>query len=203
MILAIDTSTPSCTTALFGGGGEIYARRDDLIGRGHAEHLMPMLQEMVAGHIPTRILVGIGPGSFTGLRIGIAAAHGLAIGWDVPLNGFSSLALLAAGADGEGPIGIAIAGGHGELFVQQFRRGPITECGPVENLSPLAAAGRIDAPMVVGSGAAALVEQRGHGEAIDLLPQAAHVLRIPVALRSLAPSPVYARPPDAKVKAAA
>lgn len=203
MILALDTSTPVCTAALIGPGGEVVARRDDLIGRGHAEHLAPMLQELVAGHVPTAILVGVGPGSFTGLRIGLAAAHGLAIGWDVPLHGFNSLALIAAGAPGDGPVAVAVSGGHGELFVQRFRRFPIRAEGPVMNLPPAEAAAAVDAPLVVGSGAAALVAARESGEAIDLLPSAANAMTLPHVLRALAPSPVYARAPDAKPKAAA
>ena len=116
MILTIDTSTPACTAALIGPDGTVHAQRDEIIGRGHAERLVPLIAEMIEGHVPTRIIVGTGPGSFTGLRIGIAAAHGLAIGWEVPLAGMSSLALVAAGAPGEGPVAVAVAGGHGELF---------------------------------------------------------------------------------------
>ena len=202
MILAIDTSTPACTVALIGPGGEIAARRDEVIGRGHAERLVPLIAELVAGRVPSRIIVGIGPGSFTGLRIGIAAAHGLAIGWDVPLAGMSSLALTAAGAPGDGPLAVAIAGGHGELFVQQFERPPLKAIGEPASMTPAAAARAIGALLAVGSGAAALVAARGHGEAIDLLPSAANAWLLPEALRALPASPAYARAPDAKAKAA-
>ena len=98
MILALDTSTAACTAALMERDGTIIASRDEQIGRGHAERLVPMIEEMLGGHVPARILVGVGPGSFTGLRVGIAAAHGLAIGWSVPMSGMNSLALLAASA---------------------------------------------------------------------------------------------------------
>ena len=69
-----------------GADGTIVASRDEVIGRGHAERLVPMIEEMLDGHVPARILVGVGPGSFTGLRVGIAAAHGMAIGWSIPLS---------------------------------------------------------------------------------------------------------------------
>lgn len=203
MILALDTSTPACTAALIGGDGTVHARRDEVIGRGHAEHLAPMIADMLDGHVPTQILVGVGPGSFTGLRIGIAAAHGLAIGWDVPIHGMNSLALLAAGAPGDGRVAVAVSGGHGELFVQSFDRPKLKPVGEVANLPPAEAAQAVDSALVVGSGAAALVAARGHGEARDLLPSAASALRLPPAQRTLPPRPVYARPPDAKPKQAA
>ena len=175
-----------------------------MIERGHAERLVPMIAELLDGHVPTRLLVGVGPGSFTGLRVGIAAAHGLAIGWSVPLAGFNSLALLAASAppgDGrpdDGRIAAAVTGGHGELFVQSFDRKTWTATGPVLTLSPAAAAARIDAPLVVGSGAEALVAARGSGEAMPLLPSAAHVLALPELLRMLECKPIYGRAPDAQ-----
>ena len=203
MILALDTSTPACTAALIAADGNVIAARDERIGRGHVERLMPLIADMLEGHVPSHILVGVGPGSFTGLRIGIAAAHGLAIGWDVPVHGFSSLALLAAGAPGDAPVAAAMAGGHGELFVQQFRRGHFKATSELMNLPPQAAAGVIDAPLVVGSGAAALVEARGSGEAMALDPSAANVLKLPPRLRSLEPRPIYARAPDARPLAAA
>lgn len=203
MILALDTATPACTAALIAADGTLIARRDELIGRGHAEHLMPLIAEMLDGHVPSHILVGVGPGSFTGVRIGIAAAHGLAIGWDVPLRGLSTLALIASGAPGDGRIAVALSGGHGELFVQEYDRPRLKPLGDVRSLAPAAAAQAISAPLVAGTGAAALVTARGHGEALELAPSAANALALPPALRSLAPSPVYARPPDARPKAAA
>ena len=202
MILALDTSTPACTAALFAADGSLFARADQIIGRGHAEFLAPMIADMLGGHVPAAILVGIGPGSFTGLRIGIACAHGLAVGWDIPIHGFVSLALIAAGAPGDGPVAVAVSGGHGEIFVAQYDRPKLKPIGAAANLTPAAAAGLISAPLVVGSGASALVAARGSGEAIELLPTAADALILPVALRSLPPSPLYARAPDARPVAA-
>lgn len=199
MILALDTSTAACTAALLERDGTIVASRDESIGRGHAERLVPMIEEMLGGHVPSKILVGVGPGSFTGLRVGISAAHGMAIGWSVPLTGMNSLALLAASAPpGEGKIAAALAGGHGELFVQTFNRKKLTATGPILNLAPAAAAAKVDAPLVVGSGAEALVEARRSGEALPLFPTASRALALPELLRMLECKPIYARAPDAR-----
>jgi tRNA threonylcarbamoyladenosine biosynthesis protein TsaB len=203
LILALDTSTAACTAALLLPDGTVVASRDEVIGRGHAERLVPMIEEMLDGHVPSRLMVGVGPGSFTGLRVGIAAAHGMAIGWSVPLSGMNSLALLAAAAPpGEGKVAAAMAGGHGELFVQTFNRKKLTATGPILNLSPTAAAVKVDAPLVVGSGAEALVEARRSGEALPLLPTASRALKLPELLRMLECKPIYARAPDARPKAA-
>ena len=202
MYLAFDASTSACTAALIQADGTLIAKADEVIGRGHAERLAPMIAELVGGHVPTRILVGVGPGSFTGTRVAIAAAHGLALGWNVPLCGFDSLALLAAGAPGDGPVAVAIQGGHGELFIRRFSRQPLTPLAPTDSLRPEAAARVVREPLVVGNGATDLVGARRSGDALDLLPSAANVLRLPEALRSLDPKPAYGRAPDAKPKAA-
>ena len=89
MILAIDTSTAACTAALFDEAGQCLDSRDEVIGRGHSERLVPMLDEILRGRNAQRILVGVGPGSFTGIRVGIAAAQGLAIAWNCKLAGMS------------------------------------------------------------------------------------------------------------------
>ena len=203
MILAFDTSSAACTVALFDDAGECIASRDEVIGRGHAERLVPMIADVMAGRRADRILVGVGPGSFTGIRVAIAAAHGLAIGWKADLKGLSSLALIAAATKADGAVAAAVAGGHGELFVQQFDGACLESSSELVNLPPAEAAAATSAPLVVGSGAAQLVKARGWGEAREQWPSAANVLRLAESQRSLAARPVYARAPDARVPEAA
>jgi tRNA threonylcarbamoyl adenosine modification protein YeaZ len=203
MILAFDTSSAACTAALFDSSGECVARADEVIGRGHAERLVPMIAELLDGRSASQILVGVGPGSFTGIRVAIAAAHGLAIGWNANLQGMSSLALLVASAAGAGEVAAAVTGGHGELFVQQFDASTGQPTSPLVNAVPSKAASLTTAHLVVGSGSEALVDARGWGEARDLLPSAANAVRLSDALRGLPPKPVYARAPDARVPEAA
>jgi tRNA threonylcarbamoyladenosine biosynthesis protein TsaB len=202
MLLAFDTSSAACTAALF-EGDRCVARKDELIGRGHSERLVPMIAELLDGRSASHILVGVGPGSFTGIRVAIAAAHGLAIGWNAELLGMSSLALLAAGANSDGDIAAAVLGGHGELFVQQFDGMTAEPTSELRNLVPAEAARLATARLVVGSGGEQLVKARGSGEARAAWPSAADALKLPHALRSLPAKPVYARAPDARVKEAA
>jgi len=201
MILAFDTSSAACTAALFDGSGACVARVDERIGRGHSERLVPMIAELLDGRAATSILVGVGPGSFTGVRVGVSAAHGLAIGWGAELLGMSSLALVAAGAPA-GELAVAIAGGHGELFVQQFDAA-LQPTSELRNLAPAEAAAATAASLVIGSGARQLVEARGWGEAREAWPSAADALKLPEDLRTLPARPVYARAPDARAKEAA
>src|SRR3954464_1811907 len=124
MLLIIDSATAACSAALIGPDGEIIDQRHEIVRRGHAERLLLMVAGLPGGRVPTSILVDCGPGSFTGVRVGLAAAHGLAIGWKVPLAGYSSLAAVAA-ASGEADMAVALVGGHGELFVQNYGGDPI------------------------------------------------------------------------------
>ena len=203
VILAFDTSSAACTAALFDGDGACVAQRDEMIGRGHAERLVPMIGELLDGRKAERILVGLGPGSFTGIRVAIAAAHGLAIGWSAELFGMSSLALLATGAAREGEVAAAVIGGHGELFVQQFDAMTAAPTTDLRNLVPTEAARFATAELVAGSGASQLVKARGWGEVREAWPSAASALKLPERLRTLAAKPVYARAPDARVPEAA
>ena len=203
VILAFDTSSSACTAALFDGEGRCLGARDELIGRGHAERLVPMIAELLGGRSASQILVGVGPGSFTGIRVAIAAAHGLAIGWGAGLAGMSSLALLALNGGSDGEIAVAVSGGHGELFVQQFDGATGEATSELRNLLPADAARFASTPVVAGSGAARLVEARGWGEAREAWPTASRALALPEQLRTLAPKPLYARAPDARAREAA
>jgi tRNA threonylcarbamoyladenosine biosynthesis protein TsaB len=195
--LVIDSATAICSVALVGADGALIDERHERLGRGHAERLVPMIAGLLGNRRPDRILVDCGPGSFTGVRVGLAAARGLALGWGVEVDGYSSLALLAAMAR-ERSVGVALLGGHGELFVQSFAGDPIAPTDALQSLAPRGAAEAIRAPLVVGSGAEALVSARGFGRALALDPRAAETPRLPSALRSLPPRPIFGRAPDAK-----
>lgn len=203
MLLAFDTSSAACTAALFDQSGTCIASADENIGRGHAERLVPMISELLGSRRASHILVGVGPGSFTGIRVAIAAAHGLAIGWGAELAGMSSLALLAARAADSGEVAAAVTGGHGELFVQQFTGRTLEPIAAVASASPSNAARLISAELVVGSGARQLVEARGWGDARESLASATDALRLPPSLRTFPAKPIYARAPDARIPEAA
>jgi tRNA threonylcarbamoyl adenosine modification protein YeaZ len=197
MLLVIESATAACSAALIEAGGVLVDERHERVGRGHAERLVPMIAELLDGRRPASILVDCGPGSFTGVRVGLAAAHGLAIGWRVPLAGFSSLALLAA-ESGELEVAAAVQGGHGELFVQSFGGDPLAPLDDLRSLTPEAAARFVAADLVIGSGAEALVLARGRGRSVDRLPRAADARLLPDSLRSLPARPIYGRAPDAR-----
>ena len=197
MQLVIDCATAACSAALIGPDGALIEERHELVGRGHAERLLPMLADLLGGRTPASILVDCGPGSFTGVRVGLAAAHGLAIGWRIPVAGYSSLALIAA-ASAEPEVAVALAGGHGELFVQSYGGDPLAPLDELRSLTPGAAAALVRSGPVVGTGAEALVAARGFGRWADALARAADARLLPGPLRDLPPKPIYGRAPDAK-----
>ena len=197
--LAIETATAACSVALFEGAA-LLAHDHRELGRGHAELLVPMIATLPDKGRAARILVSLGPGSFTGVRIGIAAARALGIAWGAPVLGYPTMALVAAMARaqaGAQAVAVAMAGGHGEVFCQQFD----AEGAPTAALAslPLAAAcAALDADLVVGSQATLLVDLRGHGSALPLLPDAREVQLLEAACYSSDLRPIYGRPPDAR-----
>ena len=112
-LLAIDTATRQATLALGDGDGRLVAGRDWPAGHTHAETLLPALQELlsdagIGATALTGIVVGTGPGGFTGLRVGLATAKTLAHGLRVPIVGVATGEALAAAALGAGRGGVAV-----------------------------------------------------------------------------------------------
>lgn len=199
LTLAIDSATEACSVALL-EDGRLIAGDFRMLGRGHAEHLVPMIANLPGKGRAPRIAVALGPGSFTGVRVGLAAARALALAWRAELVGYPTLALVAAMArrGGAEPVAAAMTGGHGEWFVQGFAADG-QPARPLASLRPDEAAAQTPERLVAGSQAAALVAARGRGEALPLWPDArelgllgnGHFL--PDAL------PLYGRAPDARL----
>jgi tRNA threonylcarbamoyladenosine biosynthesis protein TsaB len=208
VILGLDTATASTAVGLWAPGGPEIERRDDppLGARpAHAGRLLLLVEEVLAAAATDwdaveRIAVGVGPGSFTGLRIGIATARGLAQARDLPLVGVSSLAALAAGADAALAV---IDARRGEVFAAAPER-----FGPVA-LKPEELAARIEPGwLTVGDGAVRFREPLERAGAVipaDDAPQhrvsALQICRLgatgePADRDALLPD--YRREPDAK-----
>jgi tRNA threonylcarbamoyladenosine biosynthesis protein TsaB len=194
--LAIETGGNACSIALLDGDA-ILAERHENVGRGHAERLISWISELSGGGRADRIIVGCGPGSFTGVRIGIAAARALGLGWAVPVSGVSSLALLAAECPSEDFI-VAVEGGHGELLVQHYRRNPLRAEGEFASLDPQSAGERLLSDIVVGSGAARLITARGYGTCFTAEARASNVRLLAPEHITVSANPLYSRAPDAK-----
>ena len=195
--LVIETATAACSVALI-EQGRVIAASHEVVGRGHAERLVPMIAELPDGGRADAVLVDVGPGSFTGIRVGIAAARGLGLGWGVPVTGYSSLSLIAATAFADDPaldrLAVVLEGGHGEVFMQPFAADPFAAAADLASLTPIDALARLDGAIAVGNGVRFL-DMPG---AIDTLPQAAQALLLPHTFTTLPPRPIYGRAPDAK-----
>lgn len=196
--LVIETATAACSVALI-EDGVVIARDHVVVGRGHAERLVPMIAGLPGHGRADAILVDCGPGSFTGVRVGLAAARGLGIGWGVPVHGYSSLASIAAAALAEQPGDAIVAvldGGHGEVFQQGFD-GALIADGPAISRKPDDAVAALQGRRVVGQGLARLRTIDPALPACDRLPDAADAILLSAEQRGLPPGPLYGRAPDA------
>lgn len=189
---------------------------------GQAERLMPMIatvmqQAGLAFSGLHRIAVTRGPGSFTGVRVGVAAARGLALATSLPIVAATSLSVMAAraermlGARPQPVIAVAVDARRGGLYLQLFKARTGDELSPAEVLSPQEAAQRTaDHDVVaVGSGAeilarAAAAEGTGRIETrlMTLQPHAGDLVLLAPRLEPVVPmTPLYLRAPDAKPQA--
>lgn len=204
--LIIETATAACSVALVEAGSVIAAAHQE-VGRGHAERLLPMIAELPGGGRAESILVDCGPGSFTGVRVGLAAARGLALGWGSAISGYSSLPLIAAATFAENAdlaaLAVVIEGGHGEVFMQLFDTSPLAPTGSIASLRPEAALALLGARRGIGNGVHHLAAIDAGADLHAALPDARRIVVLPPALRTLPPSPIYGRAPDAKPMPAA
>ncbi|WP_026479182.1 tRNA (adenosine(37)-N6)-threonylcarbamoyltransferase complex dimerization subunit type 1 TsaB [Ahrensia sp. 13_GOM-1096m] len=211
-ILAIDTSAHICAACLYDPQSQkILAQKSEDLGRGHAERLLSLIDECFtqAGLTPsdlTKIAVSVGPGSFTGIRVGVAAARGLALAIDVPVVGVSTFKSIAydyveGGASGD--FAVLIKGGRSQIFAQKFvasgaedeapfiiaDASDLEECAPLEHLQNLI--GNAAAEFDAGRAVAGFDAATGSIQAYARLG----------AKSNLPPKPIYLRSADAKINA--
>lgn len=200
--LAIETATEACSVALF-DQGQLVAHVHEVVGRGHAERLIPMIGELPGLGRAARLRVDCGPGSFTGVRVGLAAARALGLAWGAPVHGYSSLPLLAAASfatrDDIDTLAVALIGGHGEYFVQRFARDGVRPIGSLASLTPDAAAESCGADPIAGSGGPALRAAGARGLLVEAVADARATILLPDDLAQLPPRPIYGRAPDARL----
>jgi tRNA threonylcarbamoyladenosine biosynthesis protein TsaB len=220
-VLAIDTALAACSAALFDTEhGGLVASESLPMTRGHAEALMPLLKRVIdqAGigfSAIDRVAVTTGPGSFTGLRVGLAAARGIALAADKPAVGLSTLAVFAAphmATDDSFPVVAAIDARHGHVYLQVFGAGGRTFSTPrLASLREAAAAAAETPAFIVGSAAQSVADALTEGAAppvtVDtrLAPDIAWVARMGAVVPEgqSPPTPQYLRAADAQPQYAA
>jgi tRNA threonylcarbamoyladenosine biosynthesis protein TsaB len=195
--LIIDTATRACSVAMF-DGETVTASFYEELGRGHAERLIPMISELPDQGRADTIHVNVGPGSFTGIRVGVSAARALALAWGAECHGYGCLHLIAAMARnnaGAVAVDVVTTGGHGEYFFQPFGADGMTIADAL-SLPPAQVAEHSNATIIAGDMAETVVALRGNGTALTIIPDAKCWSLIPG--HRLPPAPLYIRGPDAK-----
>ena len=201
LILGFDTSAAHCAAA-FLCGERVVAARSEAMGQGQAERLMPMLEEMLAeagagwGDLAA-LGVGTGPGNFTGVRISVAAARGLAMALGIPAVGVTLFEALRVGQDG--PVLVVLDARRGQVHAQYFDIaggwGPVL--APPGALPPVAARAKA---LCLGDAAGMVAPLVAGRVGAPAFPLAEAIARI-AATRRLGvvgrPSPLYLRPADA------
>jgi tRNA threonylcarbamoyladenosine biosynthesis protein TsaB len=217
-ILAIDTALEACAAGIIETPDRVLAQESLAMARGHAEALMPLIarvmdQARMGFADLDRIAVTVGPGSFTGLRVGIAAARGIALASGKPAVGVSTLAAFAGPyfAAGETrPVVAAVDARHDQVYVEVF--GPGGRILVTPRLVPVRDAVRAAsaAAVIVGSGAGILAGAWPDGKPLPAIttqgaPLIASIARLGAAadVAHALPKPLYLRRPDARPQDAA
>ncbi|MCT8161238.1 tRNA (adenosine(37)-N6)-threonylcarbamoyltransferase complex dimerization subunit type 1 TsaB [Pseudoruegeria sp. SHC-113] len=205
-LLALDTSGPHCAAAVL-IAGELRASRFEEMAKGQAERLFPLLEEVLAdagvGFADlSAISVGTGPGNFTGIRIAVSSARGLALSLGCPAIGVSSLEAAAYGADG--PTVAALDAKRGNLYLQGFST-KAPQPAQLTTFDALPEGLAQPGLTCIGSAAEALAAQIGAALAAPAYTQAEAIARIaaarlasdPEACARSRPAPLYLRAADA------
>ena len=210
-VLVVDTALDACTAAVFEDGRSL-AERSEAMARGHQERIGVLVRDAAAGAGGfdgiDRIGVTVGPGSFTGLRVGLSFAQGLGAALDRPVIGLSTLDGLAVSIKPTGLVAAVIDARRGQVYARLFRDG--RPLGGSEALSLEAAADRIfhaaagAPPILVGSGGPVLTEtfpERLGAAVLARLPapapEALAYMTAVVDPAAHPPRPLYLRAPDA------
>jgi tRNA threonylcarbamoyl adenosine modification protein YeaZ len=220
-ILAVDTALDACAAAVLDTERrDLVASETQPMTRGHAEALMPMVARVMdAARLEfadiDRIAVTIGPGSFTGVRVGIAAARGIALAAGKPAIGLTTLAAFTAphvAAGFAGTVVPVIDARHGQVYLQVFGPGGRAVMAPrLAALREAVEAARTRAPALITGSAANLVAAEWPADepspklVAASAPEIAWVARLGAAAQEdrALPKPLYLRPPDARPQDAA
>jgi tRNA threonylcarbamoyladenosine biosynthesis protein TsaB len=220
-VLAIDTALEACSAAVLDtAAGGVIASESLAIARGHAEALLPLIARVMDQAAMEfaeldRIAVTTGPGSYTGLRVGISAARGIALATAKPAIGLSTLAALAApliAADDSTHVVAAIDARHEHVYLQIFGTGGRTLVAPrIATLRDALRAAITGPARIIGSGAAFLAKAWPKGAEPPLLvdtrsaPDISWIARLGAAAAEGygPPKPLYLRAPDAQPQDAA
>ena len=206
LLLALDTSTPAVTAALH-DGTRVIAQACVVDARAHAELLAPQVAAVLdrTGHRPadlTVVAVGVGPGPFTGLRVGVVTALTLGSALGLPVHGICSLDALAWAAEVTGPFTVVTDARRREVYWAAYsdrrtRRG-LADVGRPAEVAAAAGAGPVVGP---GAGLHPFADARPTVLSAGALAELA-VHRIGTGGELLAPRPLYLRRPDASVPGA-